>query len=240
MIVLIRKKVLATAGALLLILAAAWVFRGPSQSVFSPQEAGLSRPVVIDAGHGGEDGGAVSANGVSESRLNLAIAQKLQETMAFLGRETIMTRTGDTAIYSDDAGTLRQKKVSDLQNRVKLVNETAGSRLISIHQNSLPGYPTVCGAQVFYNTVEGSRELAEEMQNVLNQTVNSGNEKQAKKIAPTIYLMKNVTKPAILVECGFLSNPNETGRLQTDEYQLLLAVSIAAGYVNSYANEGVT
>ena len=202
-IVLIRKKVLTAALALVVILGAAWAFRGPAQSVFSAQHTRVTETVVIDPGHGGEDGGAVSADGVSESQVNLAIAQKLQETLAFMGKETVMTRTEDAAIYSGDAGTLRQKKVSDLKNRVKLVNETANCQLISIHQNALPGYPTVRGAQVFYNTVDGSKELAETMQTLLNQTINAGNEKQVKKIAPTIYLMKNVTKPAVLVECGF-------------------------------------
>lgn len=184
---------------------------------------------VIDAGHGGEDGGAVSADGVKESDLNLAIAERTELLLRFLGAQTRMTRTEDTALYSGGAETLRQKKASDLRNRVALVNETPGAVLVSIHQNSLPAVPSVHGAQVFYGKAASGETLAASVQEALNRSVNSGNEKHEKSIDPSIYLMKNVTCPAILVECGFLSNAAETQRLLVPEHQTRLAFTIAAG-----------
>lgn len=192
---------------------------------------------VIDAGHGGEDGGALSANGVKESDINLAVAGRTELLLRLLGAETAMTRRDDSSIYSDGADTLRQKKASDLRNRVALVNAVPGAVLVSIHQNSLPSVPSVRGAQVFYGTVAQSAELAASVQEALNRSVNIGNEKHEKKIDSSIYLMKNVTCPAILVECGFLSNAEETQLLQTAERQKTLALTIAAGLLRAQAQE---
>lgn len=199
---------------------------------FATAEQG--RPVyVLDAGHGGEDGGAVSASGVKESDINLAVTRELDDVLRLLGQDTVLTRSDDVSIHSDGAETLRQKKVSDLKNRVALVNGTPDAVLVSIHQNSLPSVPSVHGAQVFYGTVEPSDAFAVSVQTALNQSVNAGNEKHEKKIDPSIYLMKNVTCPAILIECGFLSNMAETEKLQTPDYQKTLAVAIAAGILNT-------
>lgn len=202
------------------------------QPAFSATEQG--RPVyVLDAGHGGEDGGAVSASGVKESDINLAVTRELNEVLRFLGQDTVLTRSDDVSIHSDGAETLRQKKVSDLKNRVALVNGTPDAVLVSIHQNSLPSVPSVHGAQVFYGSVTHGDALALSVQTALNQSVNVGNEKHEKKIDPSIYLMKNVTCPAILIECGFLSNIAETEKLQTPDHQKTLAVAIAAGILNT-------
>ena len=197
---------------------------------------------VIDAGHGGEDGGAVSRDGVAESGINLAIAKRTELLMRFLGAETVMTRTDDVSIHSEGADTLRQKKASDLRNRVALVNATPGAVLVSIHQNSLPSVPSVHGAQTFYGAAAPSGTLAVSVQDALNQSVNIGNEKHEKKIDSSIYLMKNVTCPAILVECGFLSNAAETRLLQEPEHQKLIAAAIVAGLFNAdtRAAEGET
>lgn len=184
---------------------------------------------MIDAGHGGEDGGAVSSDGVVESDINLAISADLSVLLSFLGEQTVMTRKEDISIYSAGAETLHEKKVSDLKNRVALVNETPHAVLVSIHQNSMPNAKSVHGAQVFYR--EGGEELAKSVQGALNQTLND-KEKAAKSIPDTIYLMKNVTCPAILVECGFLSNAEETRKLQTSEHQKSLTITIAAGILS--------
>ena len=188
---------------------------------------------VLDAGHGGEDGGAVSANGTKESVINLSITQKLDALLHFLGRETVLTRTEDVSVYSKGAETLRQKKVSDLKNRVALVNGTPNAVLVSIHQNSLPSSPRVHGAQVFFGMAELSAVLARSVQSALNASVNFDGEKADKPIENTIYLMKNVTCPAILVECGFLSNEDETMRLLQPEHQKRIAFAIAAGLLNT-------
>lgn len=198
-------------------------------SAFSPQ-SWQKAVVIVDAGHGGEDGGAVSANGVAESRINLAIAVRVDYLLHFVGQETFMTRTGEEAIYSSDATTLREKKVSDLKNRVSMVNEQENAVLLSIHQNSLPSHPNVHGAQVFYNTVEPGQGMAETVQALLNKNINSGNEKAAKPIDNSVYLMKNSQAPSILVECGFMSNGDEVRLLQSEDYQLRLAACIVAGF----------
>lgn len=194
--------------------------------------------IVIDAGHGGEDGGAVSPDGVAESHINLSIARRMELLFLFLGQDTVMTRTGEDAVYSPDADTLREKKVSDLKNRVALVNEQENAILLSIHQNSLPSHPSVHGAQVFYNTVTPGQALAESVQEVLNQTVNSGNEKAAKPIDGSVFLMKNSHAPSILVECGFMSHSGEVQQLQQQDYQLRMAASVVAGFRQYQVNEG--
>ena len=170
-----------------------------------------------------------------ESGINLAIAQDLDALLRLLGCETRMTRTEDAAIYSDGARTLREKKASDLKNRVALVNETPNAVLLSIHQNSLPASRRVHGAQAFHARTEGSEALAESVQVALNAAVNPGNEKSRKVIDKSVYLMKNISCPAVLVECGFLSNAEEAARLCETDYQRKLAVTVAAGFLAGLA-----
>lgn len=185
--------------------------------------------IIIDPGHGGEDGGAVAADGTVESKINLEIAQKMYFLFRFCGQSCGMTRNRDISTYSGGAKTLREKKVSDLKNRVALVNRTSKSFLVSIHQNYLPS-AGVHGAQVFYNAE--AQDTGKRVQASLNSTVNVEKKKSAKVIAPSIYLMKNIKRPGILVECGFLSNPSETEKLKSSTYQILLAASIASGFLN--------
>lgn len=183
--------------------------------------------LILDPGHGGEDGGAVAADGTVESQINLSIALKMEEAARLLGVNTVMTRREDISIHDAGSVTLRQKKVSDLHNRVALCNTIPGGILISIHQNSLPAAKSVQGAQVFYNGLGDSEELAQAIQEALNTHINNGEHpKTAKKISGGVYLMENVVCPAILVECGFLSNAQETAALKTEEHQRQLAVSI--------------
>ncbi len=193
--------------------------------------AGQTRPVaVLDAGHGGADGGAVSSSGVAESGLNLAITRCLAQVLAFFGQPTVLTRTDENALCDPSSETLREQKVSDTRNRVSLVNGCAGARLISLHQNALPGHPAVRGAQAFYNGAEGAQMLAQRVQDALNAAVNVS-DKESRRIGEEIYLMKHAECPAVLVECGFLSNEAETALLQQPAYQLRLAAAIAAGYL---------
>ena len=187
--------------------------------------------VVIDPGHGGEDGGAVSPGGVQESHINLALSKRLRDLLCFAGIPTVMTREEDVTICDEGLGTIRARKTSDIRNRVAIVNGTENAVLLSIHQNSLPSSTVTHGAQVFWNQQEGAKELAEAIQTSLNGAINVGNEKHTKQIPPTVYLMKHVTVPAVLVECGFLTNQEETRRLQDETHQRTLAISIAAGYL---------
>lgn len=236
MIIVLKRKLLryaALAAAFIVAALALPAALADTAAVFAPAGSRVPHAWVIDAGHGGEDGGAVAADGTRESEINLAIAQRLDALLVFLGEETCMTRTEDVSIHDAGASTLREKKRSDLENRVELVNNTQGNILVSIHQNSLPSSKRTHGAQVFYGKKEGSAELASAVQLALNQTVNAGNVKTEKAIDGTIFLMKNVRMPAILIECGFLSNSAETELLKSEAYQQKLAVTIAAGILSA-------
>ena len=230
MIVFIRKRLILPC--IVLFLTAVTLISilqtGESRAVSAPSELSLpSTPVfVLDAGHGGTDGGASSASGVLESDINLAITLRIRDVFTLLGQPTVLTRTDENSLADDPSATIRQQKVSDTKNRVALVNSIENARLISIHQNALAGHPSVHGAQVFYNAVGDSSALAETIQQGLNQAVNVGNEKGKKPISKDIYLMSHVTCPAVLVECGFLSNTAESEVLQTPSYQMLLAMTI--------------
>lgn len=232
--IVLKKKTLCMALALLMLgLLAAAVVPRAQEALAVSGDADDSPVWIIDAGHGGEDGGAVASDGTKESELNLALAQRLSLLLGLLGEETRMTRASDVSLHDPSAATLRQKKRSDLAYRVALVNETNGAVLVSLHQNSLPSSKKVHGAQVFYAAHEQSADLAQRVQRSLNAHVNVGNEKRETRIDESIYLMKNVRVPAILIECGFLSNDAETALLKDAEYQKKLALSIAAGLLNS-------
>ena len=196
------------------------------------------RVVIIDPGHGGQDGGAVAADGTAESEINLAVSLRLEGILRFAGVPTEMTRREDVMVCDPGLSTMRQRKVSDIHNRVELVNGIPGEVLLSIHQNSLPSSPVTHGAQAFRRRTPEAETLAQVLQNVLNTVVNTHRAKEPKQIAESIYLMNHVTVPAVLVECGFLSNEEETARLRQGAYQTKLAAAIAAGYLQWAAGEG--
>ena len=172
--------------------------------------------IIIDAGHGGEDGGATSCAGVLESEYNLNIALRLNDLFQLLGYRTKMIRTEDISVYTKGE-TLSQKKMSDLKERVRICNETEGAILLSIHQNMFSD-SQYSGAQVFYAKSPGSESLAEKMQNLLVSSLNPGSHRKSKK-GNNIYIMERIVCPGVLVECGFLSNPQEEAKLRTEKYQ---------------------
>ena len=195
----------------------------------------MDRPVfVIDAGHGGIDGGATSCTGVLESKFNLEIALRLNDLMRFLGHETIMIRSTDKSVYTS-GNTIAAQKVSDLKQRVKIVNETENGILISIHQNIFSD-GRYRGAQVFFAPDEESREVAGKLQANLVRTLNPGSNRKS-KIADGIYLMEHIIHPGILIECGFLSNIEEEASLRSIEYQQKLCAVIATT-ISSHFREG--
>lgn len=179
---------------------------------------------VIDPGHGGEDGGTTSAMGRKESEINLEISLRLQDFMKLLGARTHMIRQEDVSVHTEGA-TIAARKVSDIRNRVRITEETPNSRLISIHQNYYPE-GKYRGAQVFYSKTDGSKEWAEALQNTFNTQLDIRNNREC-KLAKDIYLLEHIQCPAILVECGFLSNPEEAALLQEPSYQKKLAAVIA-------------
>lgn len=202
---------------------------GPAQLTFLAARA-PGETVIIDAGHGGEDGGAVSISGVPESGINLAIAQKLDALLGLYGVQTKLLRESDISLHDGDAKTLRQKKVSDLHNRVDIIEKTENATLISIHQNIFQS-PKYRGAQVFYANDAQSLPFATLTQRLLKEVLDPSNLRQPAKIPDSVYLMKHITCPAILVECGFLSNREEDQKLQTSAYQTRISLALAGSFL---------
>ena len=190
-----------------------------------------ARTLVIDAGHGGFDGGAVGSSGTSEQDINLSIAQRVQALAEFFGVHTAMTRTDENALGYDPSRSVRENKIADIKAREQFVQETSNPVFLSIHLNKFSD-ARYHGAQVFYSPSHpDSRTLAERMQETLAEGCDPANTRQAKQAESTIYLMKKLECPAVIVECGFLSNPEEEQRLSDTEYHKKLAASIVTGYL---------
>lgn len=237
MILLIRKRTLLYTWLAVCMIGLSAIFLAGSRRAFTPTGAmgqgSRAQTVVIDPGHGGQDGGAVAGDGTEESRINLAISLQLEQLLRFAGVRTELTRREDVMVCDPGLETMRQRKVSDLHNRASFVNGIPNAVLLSIHQNSLPSSPSTRGAQVFWNRQEGAEELASSIQEALNGAVNAGHEKKAAQVPSSVYLMKEITAPGVLVECGFLSNAAETEQLKDPAYQTKLAAAIVAGVLNS-------
>lgn len=193
--------------------------------------------VVIDPGHGGEDGGAVAADGTVESAINLDIAKRLDVILTFWGQDTKLLRGEDVSLHDPSAQTIRQKKVSDIHNRVDRVNEEPSPRLISIHQNFFP-QSQYHGAQVFYANGPLGQPWAKRTQENLKNCLDPQNSRVEKPVSHDLYLMNHITCPAILVECGFLSNPGELEKLKDPDYQTALAAVVAGSYLQCAKEEG--
>lgn len=185
------------------------------------------RVIVIDPGHGGEDGGATGTKGTVESAVNLSISLRLRELLRLFGVEPHMIRETDISVHSSDATTISEKKVSDLHNRVAQINATPGALVVSVHQNFF-GESKYKGAQVFYADTVMSRELAERMQEQLRVALAPENHRQAKSASSSIYLMNHINCDGILIECGFLSNEEEEAKLNTAAYQKQLVLTITS------------
>lgn len=181
--------------------------------------------IIIDPGHGGEDGGATSCTGIVESTYNLDISLRLNDLFHLLGYDTRMIRTTDISVYTKGE-TIAQKKVSDLKERVRIVNETENALLLSIHQNNFSD-SRYSGAQVFYAETQGSEFLAKQLQDTFAATLNPGSNRKSKK-SDGVYLMEHIRCTGILIECGFLSNAAEEAKLRNSDYQKKLCSVIAA------------
>lgn len=188
--------------------------------------------VVVDAGHGEPDGGAVGINGTIEKDINLQIALKLREVLENRGVRVIMTRTDDNSICDNSARTLHEKKVSDMHNRLEIINTSGADLFLSIHMNSFSD-PKSGGLHVFYSR---NHPEAEETATLIQESIAelTGAKTHAVKTASdTLFLMKNPIPPAILIECGFISNPEEEKLLNDDNYQSKIAFSIANAVINA-------
>lgn len=185
--------------------------------------------IIIDAGHGGMDGGTSGKDGTLEKEINLNISLKLDEMLSSFGINTIMIRTEDKLINDDSAKTIRQRKVSDIKNRMKIIENNPNSLFISIHQNYYSN-SKYSGTQVFYskNNIE-SEALASIIQTRVTRLIQSENQREIKKSGTEIYLLYHAKSPAVMIECGFLSNKQECENLKNEEYQKAMAFSIMCG-----------
>ena len=197
--------------------------REGARLVSQQKEEGLT--VVLDAGHGGTDPGKIGVNGEKEKELNLEITMLLKEKLEKQGIQVVLTRDSDGGLYDEQSN---NKKVQDLQRRCELIHKTSPRCAVSIHQNSYTT-PEVKGAQVFYytNSAEG-KKLAEGLQTALVEGVDPENHREAKGNT-SYYLLKKTNVPLAIVECGFLSNPEEAGLLATKEYQEKVAEAVCTG-----------
>lgn len=192
-----------------------------------------SKTIIVDAGHGGEDGGAVSDNGVSEAEINLKIALKLQQLLEQSGSNVVLTRSDNNAIYDVDKKTLRDKKNSDIRNRVRIGNDSSADIFVSIHLNKIPENQYYGWQTFFKDGNEDGKRLANCIQNNLNETIQKENKRTPLKIN-NVYIIKHVEIPTVIVECGFLSNPEEERQLQQEEYQTKLAWGIYNGIMEFF------
>lgn len=194
-----------------------------------------NKVIVIDAGHGVPDEGAESSNGTTEAETNLKIALKVQNLLEQSGSTVLLTRSDENSIYDIDSKTLKQKKISDIHNRVKIGNESSADIFVSIHLNKIP-QQQYYGWQTFYKDGnEQGQRLANCIQENLNESVQKENKRVPLKI-DNIYIVKHVEIPTSIVECGFLSNPEEEKQLLDDSYQDKLAWGIYNGIVDFFYN----
>lgn len=194
------------------------------------------KTVIIDAGHGGPDGGTSADDGTLEKDLNLQIALKLDEILNSMGVNTVLIRDSDISIHDDSAKTIRQKKVSDLKNRLNILNQTEDSIFVSIHQNHF-GESKYSGTQVFYSKNNSmSRSLAEKIRMPVISYLQTDNTREIKQSGTEIYLLYHAQAPAVMVECGFLSNKEETDNLKNEMYQQKLAFLIAIGIIDYFTD----
>ncbi len=242
MIVLSRKKIL-TVFSIIMLFGFAYVITGYNVNTIKNKTKTVetvalpvnNRIIVLDAGHGVPDEGAQSSNGTTEAESNLKIALKVQNLLEQSGATVILTRSDENAIYDLDSKTLKQKKISDIHNRVKIGNESSADIFVSIHLNKIP-QQQYWGWQTFYKpeSQEGQK-LATSIQNSLNESIQKENKRVPMKIE-NVYIIKHVEIPTTIVECGFLSNPEEEQLLLNNEYQDKLAWGIYTGIMDYFYN----
>lgn len=209
------------------------------QAVMPTKSGGaiMLKTVIIDPGHGGFDGGAGAADGTLEKDINLEISLELQEMLKFCGFNVIMTRTTDTGTEDNSGESISGRKKSDLKNRLSLMKSTDGGIYVSIHLNKFTT-SAASGTQVFYTpNFESAKVLGECIQSSVIKNLQPENHRVIKRGSDSTYILKNATIPAVIVECGFLSNSRDLQNLKDGEYRGKLAFCIASGIMEYYNNE---
>ena len=193
---------------------------------------------VLDAGHGGEDCGALGADGTQEKQLNLAITQMLGELLTAAGQRVVYTRTEDKLLYTEEQNIRGQRKMYDLRNRLEIAEGQSGAVLVSIHMNKFTD-PQYSGLQVYYGkAAAGSRLLAEKIQATVRADLQPTNRRTTKAAGEEIYLLHRASMPAVLIECGFLSNPAECQKLSDKNEQKRLSFSIFCAMMEYISEDG--
>lgn len=233
-----KKSIIAIITAFLIILSAMLYLTFMAN--FSAAEASsmpiTQKTVIVDAGHGGDDGGAIGIDGTVEKDINLDITLKLEKILKFYGFNVIMTRTQDVMTCDDGLDSLRKRKISDIHNRFELMRKNPDAIFISVHQNKFED-SSQHGTQVFYSgNDERSKELAEAIQTSVTLTLQRKNDRVVKKSGSGIYLLYHAKIPAVLVECGFISNSDEVKKLKDESYRMKLAILIADGLLKYLSN----
>ncbi len=221
-----------------LIFSAAGIYFPESDTAALPTVAKNDLPtVVIDAGHGGEDGGACIYGDIPEKELNLSISKTLCDMLTFCGIDTVMTRTDDRLLYDINSDYQGHKKSQDLANRLKIAQKTPNGLLISIHMNAFPE-SKYSGLQVYYSPSGKSDALALLVQNKSKEQLLPNNNRKIKKADKNIYLLDRFEGTGILVECGFMSNPEEYKKLSTYSYRQELSGVLLSALLEYIENGG--
>jgi N-acetylmuramoyl-L-alanine amidase len=206
-----------------------------SLGVASKPSSSHTKTVILDAGHGGEDGGASSADGILEKDLNLALALTMHDILTASGVSVILTRETDTLLYDINVDFQGRKKMLDMQARIKITNAAINPVFVSLHMNTYPN-PSCQGVQVWYSANnEASETLAKIIHATTQEMLQHENDRPVKRSGSSIYLLHHLECPAVLVECGFLSSPEEAALLNDAAYRQQLALTLCMGILRAIA-----
>ena len=235
----LAKRIAAVLAAISLTIAGAWYAAGRAkQNVLQTAgSAGERQVIILDAGHGGMDGGCSSAAGDVEKNINLAILLDLRELLQASGYEVIVTRDTDISIHDAGVTGIANQKSSDMDNRLAIFNSVKGALCLSIHQNQFTD-PQYSGAQMFYaDTNSRSAALAQTLQSQFVAFLQPENKRETKLVGKELFLCYYCKNPTVMAECGFLSNPEEAALLVTEDYQRKVAFTLYAGLVQFCSEE---
>lgn len=211
-----------------------WYGKNSGEAVMTAAKVktSMEKPVIVlDAGHGGMDGGCVSVNEVPEKGINLSIVESLRDGLKILGYDVVCTRESDISIYDEGTEGLSNQKKSDMKNRLEIFSRYSDGISISIHQNQFTD-GKYSGAQMFYSEKNSEGEkLAGVMQKQFVSLLQPDNTRETKPVGDELYLLNNTENPAVMIECGFLSNPEEAAKLESADYQKQIAFTVLTGVV---------
>ena len=197
--------------------------------VLNKDTSARSKTVILDAGHGGEDGGASSADGLLEKDLNLALALSMRDILVANGINVVLTRETDTLLYDRNVNFQGRKKMLDMAARLKIAQDSPDAVFVSLHMNTYP-HPSCQGVQVWYSeNNDASNKLAKAIHVATQDLLQPENDRPIKRSGSSIYLLRKLECPAVLVECGFLSSPEEAALLASESYRQQLALTLCMG-----------